>query len=584
MSFRRRTYPEVLDNLLTDIAGGVAAEPYPFPPEDGASAPFQHRLERPPVAEVASVWGSRDGQPRRFRRGTDYVLQDDQQTLEWLPGAELPDSGSLLYVNYLPASAVPVLTDLQTGSVVRTLAESMGLEIARLYAQLEAVYRSGFIDTAAGAALDNVVALLGVDRVDGGRAAGEIEFTRAGGTRGAITIPAGSRILTGTGEVEYETTETITLAPAQRKIRVVARDLESNAPVAADTLTVLATPIAGIASVTNPAPAAIATEKETDAELRARAKNFLHGSERATLGALRQAIARQQITADVVEDEKNPGYVTVTPHVDVLTPELEQRLRTAIRDTRPAGVVVTRVDPVPPRRVNVEMLLTSAEGLTEPDLREAQHAVRDRVEEYFARLPVGENGSVNRLVGLILGIEEVEDVRLVSITIDGETDSPVDATTGAILLKDHPTVLGTLQIADPSLPTALDVVIPFPASESPPDEVAIKSALGSMVAYVNAFNATEPPPAAALRALSFGKLLRVLPLPNKPGASLQEFDGDDTPPALPMLTEVAPFQPRFAFTLESGHARVLEGDGEEYTLTPFERLSLAGVTISPEAD
>src|SRR5262245_66566 len=164
-------------------------------------------LQKPPVGDIASVHGARDGQPRAFRKNTDYRLLDDKQTLEWPKGAELPDPGTVIYVNYVPAAAQPVLPDLQTGSVVRPLAETIGLENARLYAQLEAVYRAGFIDTAEGASRDNVVALLGITRVTGGRAAGDVQFTRAPGTRGLITIPAGTRVMTADGEVEYETTQ-----------------------------------------------------------------------------------------------------------------------------------------------------------------------------------------------------------------------------------------------------------------------------------------------------------------------------------------------------------------------------------------
>ena len=47
MSFRRRNYPEVLDNLLTTLVGGVAAESHAFPPSD--DAPREHPLEQPPV-------------------------------------------------------------------------------------------------------------------------------------------------------------------------------------------------------------------------------------------------------------------------------------------------------------------------------------------------------------------------------------------------------------------------------------------------------------------------------------------------------------------------------------------------------
>ena len=210
MSFRRRTYPEVLENLLTTLTGGVASESQPFPPPGASAPPYTLALQQPPAADVVSVWGSRDGQPHEFRNGTDYVLSPDGRTIV-LPeqGAELPDPASLLYVSYVPVGAQPELTDLQVGSVLRTLCETTALEIGRVYALLETVYQSGFVDTATGAALDNVVALLGIERVRGGRPAAEVEFTRAEGDPGELTIPAGTRVATADGKVQYETTDTV---------------------------------------------------------------------------------------------------------------------------------------------------------------------------------------------------------------------------------------------------------------------------------------------------------------------------------------------------------------------------------------
>ena len=193
MSFRRHIFPEVLDALLTKLVGGEAAESHPFPPDD-KGPPFKHSLLRPNVVDIVSVYGSLNGDPHLFRKNADYALQNGN-TLQWATkGADLPDEGTLIYVNYTTQSAQPVVTDIQTGSVVRTLSESFGLEIASLYAQLQTVYDSGFVDTATGAALDKVVALLGIQRVRGGRAARQIEFTRVQGSRGTITVPAGTRI------------------------------------------------------------------------------------------------------------------------------------------------------------------------------------------------------------------------------------------------------------------------------------------------------------------------------------------------------------------------------------------------------
>jgi len=582
VSFRRRTFPEVRENLLTEIVGGVSAESHPFPPGDASGPPFRHSLQQPPVADVVSVYGSRDGQPHQFRKDADFKLLPDRQTLEWQSGADLPDLGTLVMVNYVPAAAQPVLTDLQTGSVVRTLAETVALEIARLYAQLDAVYAAGFVDTASGSSLDNVVALLGVERVQGGRAAGEVELTRAAGSRGIITIPAGTRVTTVDGNVEYATTDTVTMAEGQTAIRVVARDQEPNDPLPAGALTVLPIPIAGIAGVTNPAPTALTTRDETDDELRERARNFLHGSERATLGAIKQAIARQGISADVEELADSPGEVQITPHAETLPPELQQRLLTAIEDARPAGVGVRLVGALAPRPVALNLRLTTASGLLDQDLRAIQRTVRDRVGEYFASLPAREAGSVNRIVGLILSVPQVQDVRLLSATwtVDGAVQDVLDRDNGLLQIGGFPTVLGDLQIADPALATLLSVVVTHPQDAAPPDVPAIRTAVGDAITYLNDLNASEPPatPAEqAKRVVSYGKLLRVIPLPGKPGASLAEFDtasAAGTAPALPTETTVQPYGVQVTFTLASGLTRILASAADAYTLVPFERLAL----------
>jgi hypothetical protein len=588
MSFRRRTFPEVLESLLTTITGGVAAESHPFPPPRASGAPYRHTTQQSPVAKVVSVYGSRDGEPHLFRPGADYKLLDDQQTLEWQRDAQLPDPGTLIQVNYQTASAQPLLTDLQVGSVVRTLSESVALEFARLYAQLEVVYQAGFVDTAPGKSLDNVVGLLGITRVQGGMAAGDVEFTRSPGSRGSINIPAGTRIITPDSKVEYETTASVTLAQAQNTIRVRARDLELNDPLAADSLTVLPIPIAGIGSVTNPAPTAVATQDETDADLRARAKNFLHGSERATLGAIKQAIIRQGVTtADVEEVADTPGRIKITLHVEKLPPEQQQQLLTAIEQARPAGVLVEWPPKLEtPRKVNLDLRLTTLAGLLEQDLRAAQHAARDKIADYFARLPAREAGSINRIVGLVLSVPEIRDVRLLSATwtFNGTTMNVLDPEAGELAIAGYPTVLGELRISDPNLPTLLNVRVTYPEGEAPPDERAIQAALTDALTYLNNLNATESL-APAKRELAYGKLLYVVPLPvaGKSTGTLEAYDkavDAGAPPVPPDEGAISPYGVQFVFVLESGLSRILAKVSDQaYTLAPFERMSLSGVDV-----
>ena len=594
MSFRRRDYPEVLDNLLTEVVGGVAAEAQPFPPP-GASpdGPIEHALEHPKAKRVVSVYGSRNGKSLRFRDGVDYELRPDGQTLRWLKGASLPDDGSLVHVNYLREDVPPTLTDLQTGSVLRTLAEAVSLEIARLYAQLDAVYDAAFIDTAAGSALDKVVALLGIARVRGNRAATDMRFTRAPGSPGSITISAGTRIIDVRARFEYATTDTVVMAPNQNTVTVTANDLEpANEPVEANVLTVLPVPIAGINAVTNPSQASRATADETDAELRTRGKSFLHGSERATLGALQQVLARQQIRGDIVEVADTPGLVRVTPQAADLPPERVAQLIADLEAARPAGVRIELLGTRVPLAVDIDLRLVTQPRLPEADLKRAHEAVRKALVDYFAGLALRADASLNQIVGRVLAVAGVQDVQLLNarvhvVTNGAETiEERLDAATGVIHLAQDPTVLGELNISDPNLPSGVAVIVRFRTAGPAPDPVQIEAALGTALAYLNDLAATPfaagDAAEAARRTLSLGKILRVLPLPGRTAATLASFDATSPAPLLPAVAEVAPFVVSAFIQQSNGLTRALTDDAGRYAMTQGERLGLTGVTLVAE--
>jgi hypothetical protein len=595
MSFRRRSYTEVLNNLLAGILGGVTAESHPFPPPGATEPPYAHALEKPPVTDVVSIHGVRNGRSFEFIKETHYILDADKKTLKWQEGAQLPDAGTVFHVNYLSESAVTPVNDIHVGSVVRTLAESIGLEIARLYAQLEGVYESGFIDTASGRALDNVVALLGIQRVKAGRFSSEVEFTRALGSHGAIFIPAGTRVMTADGNVEYETTTSVTLVEGQNTVHVVARDVEANTTgLEADTLIVLAKPIAGIVSVTNPAPTKAADTDESDAELRSRAKNFLHGSERATLGALSEAVTRQGVLADVQEvaDEKGRqvGRILITPHVESLAPELRQRMDAAIQDARPAGVYVKLATEISaPKKVNLKLRITTSGDLLEQDLRAAQEAARQNIIDYFGRLPVKEPVSLNRIIGLVLSVAEIQDVQILNAYL---ADQPPDSELPD--LAGETTQLGDLEIIDPNLPTLLRVVITYPADQNPPNKPQIEAILNLLLTTLNNLNAAESVADESIRSLSYGKLLYGVQLVlsgESAAKSAEEIESEISDLVsgaitdLPEATDVAPYVCQFVFTMESGLSVILDqtsATGDAYDLTPFERLTLAAIEIKEE--
>ena len=526
------------------------------------------------------MFGERNGLSTRFAVDQDVELSRDGTALVWRQGGARPDAGSLVQVNYLRRDDTASLTDLEVGGVARTITEAFARETARLYAQLQAVYDAGFIDSATGGSLDKVVALLGVARVPADRATANLTFTRDPGAPGAITIPAGTRVIDAEVKVEYETVETVTISPAQTHISVDARDVEpANDPVGADVLTILPVPIAGIVSVTNPAPAVRAAAAETDAELRTRAQNFLNGSERATLGAFRAALARQAIQGEIAEPADRPGVVVVTPVVSDLSPERREQLLAALEDVRAAGVVVEMAEAQAPAQIEVEIELTSRAGLPDTDRAAAHEAVRAAIENYFATLEIRKDASLNRIVGLVLAVPGIEDVTILSARVrqsDGTTVDRLDPVAGIISLADTPTVLSELSISDPALPTKADLRIVFPAASPAPDRNAVTAAVEAALAYL--VGQAALPASADVLTLSFGKLLRVLPAPVGQGQTLASYDAAPEPkPALPAdggLYDVTLF-----IAQANGLTRILAGPTDSYQISTRERLVLNSVSV-----
>jgi hypothetical protein len=578
MSFRRKTYPEVAESLLNRLLGGVSGEAHPYPPPAPAREPFQHPLERAPVAQVTAVWGAKNGESFRFERDADYKLSADGAKLEWKSGGARPDDGTAFEIHYLPKQREGGVNDLYPGSVVRTLLEAVALETAGLYAQLQVVYDSGFIDTASGGALDHVVDLLGIARVRAGRNSTELRFARAKNTRGEITIPAGSRAATADGAIEYETLADLTLADGQPTAKVPARDtVASNDGVGADSLVLLTRPIVGIESVTNPAASTRLDRDETDEELRTRARRFLAGSERGTLGAIVNAVASEGVRAEVLEPA--PGQVVVQLQGGAVEPDRLARLKKAVDQARPAGVKVSYLDGSPPVKVDLDLRLTSAPGLLETELRAIQDSIRKRYADYFKSLPIAKDGSVTKLIGLAMGVDGVEDVKLTAAKA-GATDV-LDPAAGILALASLSTELGDIRISDPALATGLTLAVRYPRGEPIPDQAQLGAAVEAAVASLNAQAEQADPANDAKRSLAWGRLTRILPLPLPPAdwtpANL-EAQWAGAPGASD--TDVGKYTVQWVFTRPTGASQVLEASAAPpFALSTEERLSVAKVSV-----
>jgi len=361
VSFVDRTYPDLVRDVLTTLTQGVARELHRVS-YDPLARPLQVPdivLQRRPVRRVSMISGFIDApqaggppQPYTFTLNDYELVSDggdptDLSHIRFLPFGKKPANTTDVTVNYYPRNTDPTpLTDLNVGSVARTLLEAVSRELALLYSQLNLAYDSAYLDSATGASLDRVVALLGYQRFRAGRPIGTVTFSRRDGAAGSITIPAGTPITDSADKIRYETIESRALLAGESTAQIAVRGSADITPVV-DTgvLTVIQLAIAGLDTVTNERPTTRASDDETDEQLRARARDALLASNKGTVSAIEHGLLQLPDVRSVKLAEMPngvPGEIEIS--VDLAQPisggGLPRAVLERIEELRPAGIRV----------------------------------------------------------------------------------------------------------------------------------------------------------------------------------------------------------------------------------------------------
>jgi phage-related baseplate assembly protein len=509
-SFAPRAYPEIVRDLLTTLTGGTVRETAIVP--DGPVIVLSQLAERP-LRRVSHLQGVveverpvRDangdlvldgtGRPELETVSVPYVFSnadfelfatgaegDQHDAIRFRPTGRRPPVGSTVTVNYYPTQTRPVpITDLNVGSVTRTMLEALARELALEELLMEKVYRSAFLDTAEGANLDKVVALVGVKRRPPGVAITRVRFARAPGSTGRITIPVGSVVADAEGN-RYATAAPLVLEPGEPSRAVLAAAVSRSTPAveagAIDRLEVL---IAGIATVTNEAPASSAPP-ETDDELRRRARGALSVAARGTLDALRFGLLSLPGVKDVAITEFPngvPGEIEV--HVAYEREgdaQLEAQVNERIEDLRPAGVrVISRSAANTPLHVSASLTLVGS-GVSGTELVALQTELEERVVEYVRALPPGGTLRPAQVV-----MAALRDPRIVDASF--ELSPSVSAPAGTVLQPQRPFsfTISSESGAAVGVSVACDALIPvhlLPGVSAAEAESALRAAAQSYV-------------------------------------------------------------------------------------------------------
>ena len=422
-SLIERPFQEVVDDILTSIVGGVVNEAIVFdrkldfyqlrqPAEEG-------RVIVTGTAEQ-EVDGKKQEVRRTFLRDIDYEFRPgNEAAIVWHPngstanGATLPVDESTFHVDYIPTDRSSPLSDINVGSVTRTICEAVGREIATVYQQINQAYLSGFIDTAEGRSLDLVVAILGVTRRVNDFAEAFVTFFRDPAVTGAVSIPTGTLLMTD-DRVRFQTRQIRTLQSGQAQVDVLVRATDefpgADGRVPAGAINTLVQQIAGIGRVTNVDPTALGGEDETDEELRERAKAALHGLGKGTLAAIRFAVNNAGISLVEIHDPNHSDETKKTDPGKILVimddePERLRRAEIAVHETRAAGVLAE----FPGRFVyftpKVEVAIQPI-GLASGEVR-VKSDIMFAMQSYVDSLSAGEDALGSELLAAIENVEGV---------------------------------------------------------------------------------------------------------------------------------------------------------------------------------
>ena len=287
--------------------------------------------------------------------------------------------------------------DLNATSPLKHFIEIIALEEANVWDMLEDLYYSFFIEFATGESLDRVVALLGIER----RAAGQATSTQTFTATQALTVPEDTIVQTDSG-IEYSTDADLVFAGAGSDtvaITAVLPGTDSN--VAADTLTTLKEPIAGISSTTNVSAIANGSDAEADSNLRARAKAYSATIGKGTVASIVNAVMGVTGVTSVSASEDFSLHKLTLTVVGLTYPN--SLVDDAIEDTRPAGIEVVWQNPT-----YVDIYCDPTVDVTGDAPGDAATRIAQALTDYVNGLGVGEDVIYTKLYEVIYDEDDAE--------------------------------------------------------------------------------------------------------------------------------------------------------------------------------
>jgi uncharacterized phage protein gp47/JayE len=331
---------------------------------------------------------------------------------------QLLNNASLLNVMMSATqTACSQLVNTATGSVLRAIMQAnaaVALWIQWLSAQILLTTRAA---TSNGADLDSWVADYGLARLPAVAASGTVTLLR-NSTINIVLVAPGGAVRTGDGTVSFAigidagnaawniAANAYAFSIGQGSITVPIVALTSGAAgnVQPGTISLIASSMPGVDSVTNASATTGGLDAESDAALRVRASRYFASLSKATTVAITGAVTaiQQGLTVLVLENTPASGQLIVVVDDGTGNPpaSLLQAAYGAVDAVRPVGTVFT-VQPPAVESVAITAVLTTASG--------ANHAaivgqVSTAITAMVDSLPIGATLPITRVAAVAYNI------------------------------------------------------------------------------------------------------------------------------------------------------------------------------------
>jgi uncharacterized phage protein gp47/JayE len=289
------------------------------------------------------------------------------------------------------------------------------------YYTLGQTYNSFDINVARDADLDRLVSVLGVIRNSATYATGVVRFGRTQPATSDITIPYGRLVSTrpdiNGNTVEFMVTDTGKMITAESSyVDVNVRAVSpGKAYISASKLNVMVDPIMGVEYVRNEDIINSGTDKESDQQLRARAKMALGGLGKGTSSALLSAILDVDGVVDVSVSDMARGVGTTDISVVCDTMPAPQpiidQITAVAESTKAAGIDIQIKYPTVVQ-VDISFTMQLSAGY---DHATVVGLVVDAINKYISSLGIGGTVVRNKLLSSMMGASDgIIDITLSS--------------------------------------------------------------------------------------------------------------------------------------------------------------------------